>query len=177
MTDGPIFKAKDGSQWRWNAFRSELRRLAAVSTAEQVGIRAADEPKPSVEVERLREALEKALPALRLADDVLSRSPNSTRIWITDDGEVHPAKGIGLIRSAIEALSRKQEPGVPTPGAWVEWSGGENPVPGRNAEVKLRSGDCFTGSDLSPDATWQHIWGEADIIAYRIVPTPGGEGE
>lgn len=51
---------------------------------------------------------------------------------------------------------------------WVEWHGGENPVPGKMVEVRLRTGDEFTGSDLSDHATWKHIWGDGDIIAYRI---------
>lgn len=109
----------------WSAYEHELqaRTVAKEEAPSWAGITVTPlyaAPPPSVEVERLREALEKALPALRLADDVLSRSPNSTRIWITDDGEVHPAKGIGLIRSAIKTLSRKQEPGVPTPGGEVK---------------------------------------------------------
>jgi hypothetical protein len=122
-------------------------------------------PPPSVEVERLREALER-LTVMR--DQARDGTP------VTDPNEWEADELTAII--GLLALSRKQEPGVPTPGDWIEWSGGPNPVPGRNAEVKLRSGDCFTGSDLSPDATWQHIWGEADSIAYRIVPTPGGRG-
>ena len=145
-----------GRQWKLNGDGSgyHVKPDTPVSdtAAGYEGSQSRSEPNPSVEVERLREALEKIASGYAGCDGF-------------QDAQV----------IAAEALSRKQEPGVPTPGAWVEWSGGENPVPGRNAEVKLRSGDCFTGSDLSPDATWQHIWGEADIIAYRIVPTPGGE--
>lgn len=104
MTDGPIFKDKDGSQWRWNAFRSELRRLAAVSTAEQVGTSEASEPNPSVEVERLREALE---PFAACADTYADFTPDEAFTDSTD------GLTVGECRKARAALSRKHEPGTP----------------------------------------------------------------
>lgn len=33
----PIFRAEDGSLWRWNAFRSDLQRVAAISPDKQPG--------------------------------------------------------------------------------------------------------------------------------------------
>lgn len=57
--------------------------------------------------------------------------------------------------------------GRPDQDGWIAWSGGENPVPGVTVEVRLRSGDEFTGSDVNAEGTWRHIWGEGDIIAYR----------
>ena len=51
---------------------------------------------------------------------------------------------------------------------WIEWSGGEPPVPfGVEVEVKLRDRDLppFKGSKWD----WSHMGNRTDIIAYRIV--------
>jgi hypothetical protein len=64
-------------------------------------------PPPSVEVERLREALEPFAALADCLDDFYedSFSPSFA-----------PFNNAGQIRKARAALSRKQEPGVPTPG-------------------------------------------------------------
>ena len=61
-------------------------------------------------------------------------------------------------------------------GGWIEWSGGAGPPPFGAVEIKLRSGDCYTGSDLTDQDCWRHIWGEGDIIAYRLSALRSGEG-
>ena len=158
MTDGPIFKAEDGSLWRWNAFRSDLQRLAAVSTAEQLGTRAASEPNTSVEVERLLDAAAEYLKDTYGASYGLDNPIDRNRI--------------------LAALSRKQEPGVPTPGDWIEWSGGPNPVGHCDVvEAKRLDGSIVTKAAFKFDWKRGPIAHGSDIIAYRIVPTPGGEGE
>ena len=64
---------------------------------------------------------------------------------------------------------------------WIEWHGGENPVPGAMVEVKLRMDDG--GPRHEPTASsdryrWNHLKTDdhasnADIIAYRVVsPAP-----
>ncbi len=63
---------------------------------------------------------------------------------------------------------------------WIEWHGGENPVPGKKVNVRMR------GYSLHDTAVWEadrQDWtydpelGDAqDIIAYRIV-RPSSEGE
>jgi len=117
-------------------------------------------PPPSVEVERLRGL-----------DDYLFNQASEAesvegRVILTEWAD------------AIAALSRKQEPGVPTPGRWSEWRGGENPAPGKRVDTRFRG---FTIDDQHNDPSktwnWKHTGGSGDIIAYRIVPTPGGEGE
>jgi len=132
----------------------------------------------SVEVERLREALEPfAAIAGRyltggLKSDLEQRSPDLiTRL---------KAEDFYLARAA---LSRKQEPGVPTPGAWIEWSGGENPVGDAVVETRHANGDECLGKGAWKASWWTpSFWDHSDndecrIIAYRIVPTPGGEGK
>ncbi|MCV0413471.1 MAG: hypothetical protein K5831_01130 [Brevundimonas sp.] len=93
--------------------------------------------------------------------------------WLRhEDGTVH------RILSAIEGwvfVADWREPiraftflGRPDQDGWIAWEGGENPVPGvRDVELRLRSGDEFTGSDVNAHGIWRHIWGEGDIIAYR----------
>lgn len=55
---------------------------------------------------------------------------------------------------------------------WIEWSGGENPVPGRRVVWRNREGDseACKSDDL---AGWKHPYGPGgcwDVIAYRILP-------
>ncbi len=74
------------------------------------------------------------------------------------------------------------EPTTPKGGAgdadgWVEWHGGECPVPGlTDVEVRYRSGiHSYIAAD---EQDWVHdpSWPSVDIIAYRIVPaTPTEE--
>lgn len=54
---------------------------------------------------------------------------------------------------------------------WVEWTGGENPVPGQRVEVRWGDGHPAT-TMTSDNGDWQARHGEY-IIAYRVVsPTP-----
>lgn len=54
---------------------------------------------------------------------------------------------------------------------WIEWSGGENPVPGQKVDVLFRTG--VRRADYSSDAwTWTYGTNLTDIIAYRVVETP-----
>lgn len=82
-----------------NCLTGLVAKSDAVSTAEQVGTSVASEPKPSVEVERLREALR----------DIDACSQHSFGF-----SDYSMRRRCGQIARA--ALSRKQEPGVPTPG-------------------------------------------------------------
>ncbi len=50
---------------------------------------------------------------------------------------------------------------------WVEWHGGENPIPGKRCEYMLRSG--FSTIRPSDDLEWSVDMESADIIAYRVV--------
>jgi hypothetical protein len=53
---------------------------------------------------------------------------------------------------------------------WIEWTGGECPLPdGTPNQVKFRDGD-ISGIDSSPETwQWHHTGSQADIIAYKIV--------
>ena len=75
--------------------------------------------------------------------------------------------------------------GRPDQDGWIAWSGGENPVPGREVTIHMRGEliptevtDNNTG--LSDAVDWGHRGGNGDIIAYRPydpVSRPAGEGE
>ncbi len=56
----------------------------------------------------------------------------------------------------------------PTNDGWIKWNGGENPVPGKIVEVKLRGGHQST-CHKSEDETWYVVGDNYDIIAYRVV--------
>lgn len=72
---------------------------------------------------------------------------------------------------------------------WIEWSGGENPVPGQSVEVRLRNAEeveldvfeAFAIPIRSDGQAWAHGGGPFDIIAYRPAPsaveTPSAVGE
>lgn len=61
---------------------------------------------------------------------------------------------------------------------WIEWRGGENPVPGERVDTRFRG---FTideqTNDPSESWVWNHFGGSGDIIAYRVVSAPLGEPE
>ena len=69
----------------------------------------------------------------------------------------------------IERL--KAQIAEPVPGEWVEWKGGECPIAdGVRHQVKLRDG-YLSSDDLEARSWvgWDHIDGESDIVAYRVL--------
>lgn len=53
---------------------------------------------------------------------------------------------------------------------WIEWAGGECPVPDDRAEVEVKFRDGQVHRDNCPsDWTWADRGQSLDIIAYRIV--------
>ena len=54
-------------------------------------------------------------------------------------------------------------------GEWIEWSGGNCPVPANSrVDIKFRDGDI--GLEQSANWDWSHRGYRSDIIAYRIIP-------
>jgi len=61
---------------------------------------------------------------------------------------------------------------------WVEWKGGENPVPGQRVRFRMRGfAKPSESEDLSDRLAWNHPRScpAAHIIAYRLV-TPASDG-
>lgn len=57
---------------------------------------------------------------------------------------------------------------------WIEWTGGECPVPGyTQVEVKLWTGERIDGRAGS--FIWQRDGDKADIVAYRVVEAPNDD--
>ena len=59
---------------------------------------------------------------------------------------------------------------------WIEWTGGENPVPGQKVDVKARSPHSG-GTNLYADSLgWSRQYMDDDIIAYRLAtPSPAAQ--
>lgn len=54
---------------------------------------------------------------------------------------------------------------------WVEWKGGECPVPGDTlVDARLHSGRVLSG--LARSFAWYWINDDDDIVAYRVISTP-----
>lgn len=57
--------------------------------------------------------------------------------------------------------------------AWIDWQGGENPVPGQMVSVRQRwARDMTTGGTAArPSERWDWSWtsGDHNVIAYRVV--------
>jgi len=61
-------------------------------------------------------------------------------------------------------------------GGWIEWKGGENPVPGQMVEVRFSDHEVLRGR--AGGFKWRHKTelGWSNIIAYRLANTKEGEG-
>ena len=54
----------------------------------------------------------------------------------------------------------------PLSDGWIEWGGGENPVPGATVEFRLRDNDsCEAEANF---LRWDHKGMSGDIVAYRV---------
>lgn len=59
----------------------------------------------------------------------------------------------------------------PKPGEWIEWAGGECPVPpGTKVDVKFRSEGQFAKNVEAEAFTWVRHGSAGDIVAYRVAP-------
>ena len=80
------------------------------------------------------------------------------------------------VRIEVDGFPVEQYPhrftfiGRPGADGWIEWTGGENPVPGQRVDVRFRDGDDFHGREVpSNDCNWEHDFHIAsDIIAFRL---------
>lgn len=70
---------------------------------------------------------------------------------------------------------------VARPGVWMPWSGGENPVPGMQVQVRFRAND---ETDVNTDRScrcdrlrWRHFNTPGDIVEYMVVAEPSRDAE
>ena len=67
-------------------------------------------------------------------------------------------------------MDKTQNPWLPPGEGWIEWQGGENPVPGAVVECVFRDEPNSMPSD---DLVWLHEGRAGDIVAYRVdTPAP-----
>lgn len=126
------------------------------------------------------QALEIALPILEQQDheksiiagqleavrDSLSLTPHQDAVisCAIDRLNVLTSRNIELSSSLIKQQERDE-------GEWIEWSGGECPVPpGKIVDLKLRKGSITTNYPAG-SAQWDHRSedNDTDIMAYRVV--------
>ncbi|WAX14065.1 hypothetical protein ECO71P1_00002 [Escherichia phage ECO71P1] len=76
-----------------------------------------------------------------------------------------------LVKQLHDVVANIGVDDAPKEEAWNVWFGGENPVPGKMVEYKLRDGVDKVLSRLSDHLYWGHIGAlkGSDIAAYRVV--------
>lgn len=81
--------------------------------------------------------------------------------------------GVDDLRKAIHTLElmieleQREEP--KTADGWVEWHGGSNPAGDARVQIKIRKGGTRSAICEAFLFRWNHLGGDSDIIAYRIV--------
>lgn len=71
------------------------------------------------------------------------------------------------LEAELEQL--RQQVKAPDADGWIEWSGGERPVPvGTLVDVKWSSGDIDSGEEAG-EWRWSNWMNGPNIVAYRVV--------
>lgn len=108
-----------------------------------------------------------------------------------EPGVLKPLDNTGVLKSwvslinqaddetkAILRMGLKEEIGLmfsrsievaPEHGDWIEWKGGENPVPGESVQYRLRDGCGSQLGHSSDSLRWNHHGKGGDITSYRVV--------
>lgn len=71
------------------------------------------------------------------------------------------------LREEIELMFSRAIEVAPEYGDWIEWKGGENPVPGKKVQVKFDQ-KHYGPTCESDSVRWDHVGG-GDITSYRVV--------
>ncbi|EDX5637797.1 hypothetical protein CSE89_004237 [Salmonella enterica subsp. enterica] len=114
--------------------------------------------------------------------NIMTLKSRTMELWCDDIclSNTHPSYDVALAfyygsRQPVAHIGEKHEHLKARPEdsmeGWIEWLGGENPVPGEMVEYKLRNGEDKVLSRLSDHLHWGHIGAlkGSDIIAYRVV--------
>lgn len=67
-----------------------------------------------------------------------------------------------IIEQSKKSVAQKDE-------AWTVWFGGDNPVPGKMVEFKMRNGERGNDQVHSSVLHWDHLGEAWDVVAYRVV--------
>ncbi len=114
--------------------------------------------------------------------NIMTLKSRTMELWCDDIclSNTHPSYDVALAfyhgsRQPVAHIGEKHEHLKAQPEesmeGWIEWAGGENPVPGKKVKYKLRDGDESRKPVLSDDLRWEMVDDSyaADIIAYRVV--------
>ena len=75
-----------------------------------------------------------------------------------------------VIKLFSEAVEKYKERNAPIKEeAWTVWHGGENPVPGKMVEFKMRNGERGNDQIHSSVLHWDHNGEAWDVVAYRVI--------
>ncbi|MDU4747732.1 MAG: hypothetical protein E6X99_16095 [Pantoea sp.] len=134
--------------------RRDISHLKAFQKQPNIGL--------SLREETYLQALEIALPILEQQERACQKCGGT---GMADSGGTQPWGEQILVE--CDCQFEKQERG----DGWIEWGGGECPVPeGVKAEIKFRDGDCAELDTWLDILEWRQKGYGSDIIAYRIIP-------
>lgn len=83
------------------------------------------------------------------------------------------------VPSKFDLISEYTEPAAEQNDGWIEWSGGECPVPG-DTLVEVRFFDYAPLNGIARNYRWKHKHtpaGGSDIIAYRVIEPAANDTE
>ena len=71
---------------------------------------------------------------------------------------------VTALRKALEPF----DPSLAADDGWIEWNGGECPVPG-DTPLRLKRRDGGSGTGIAGAMHWAHMGVGSDSIAYRVI--------
>lgn len=140
-----------------------------MSVEQGVEIVSAGDSVPKEMIEKAAEAIYNAFPF-----DEIGEKPT----WVKGGNSLKQDEARKYAAVALEAVH------VPSPqvaqeaaadDGWITWAGGPNPlVPEVMHQRKYRDGQIgdWTNGRMAGDHHWEHVGGNADIVAYRVHREP-----
>ena len=110
--------------------------------------------------------------------NIMTLKSRTMELWCDDVclSHSHPCYDVALAffyksKHPIAHIGEKHEhlKDKKTVDGWIDWVGGDNPVPGKIIKYKMRNGIESFACYGSQSVRWKHIGSGDDIIAYRVV--------
>lgn len=111
--------------------------------------------------------------------NIMTLKSRTMELWCDDIclSNTHPSYDVALAfyygsRQPVAHIGEKHEhlkEKPTTDDGWIEWAGGENPVPGKLVRVTVRQGTKTIFPSKSEKWRWSHRESGYDIMAYRVV--------
>jgi hypothetical protein len=117
----------------------------------------------------ISQAISALIDRLNAAEDKLNVNPIAFN-WTPAMSAIWP-DGMRPTMSGLLAVWEAMHEAAVYDGGWIDWDGGEQPVPnGVMVECKFNNGDPVEEA-VSHAWRWYHMGGSArDIVAYRVLP-------